>query len=299
MSSPASPPSDPTPLRGRVCLVTGASAGIGRETARGLARLGAEVVMLCRSHERGEAARADVMRTTGSRGVHLVLCDLASQDEVRRVARLAAERWERLDVLVNNAAVFTWRRRLSPDGVELQLAVNHLAPFLLTRALLPLLRAADGARVVTVSSGAHRHAQPEWIGALASNEGRWSGLRAYAATKLGNVLFTRALARRAAGEGIVAHAAHPGVTATALLFGSWAPLRLLKPWLRTPGEGARTPLHAAASEEAGRSTGGYWADGREVEPSAAARDDAAAERVWRLSERLTGLEAWPPPDQKR
>jgi NAD(P)-dependent dehydrogenase (short-subunit alcohol dehydrogenase family) len=274
-------------MAGRVCVITGANAGIGRAAATALARMGARVGMVSRSRERGEAARAGVMRESGSAAVDLFPADLSAQAEVRRLASDVRERYARLDVLVNNAAVYTRERRLSPDGIELQLAVNHLAPFLLTRLLLEPLERSAPARVVTVSSEAHRPVKLNWDDL--QGERRYRGLRAYGAAKLGNLLFTRELARRMAGTGVTANAVHPGVVGTELLFGGWAPLRLLKPFMRTPEQGARVVFRLASAPELEGVTGSYFREQGEIRPSAAALDDEAARRLWRLSEELTGL----------
>jgi NAD(P)-dependent dehydrogenase (short-subunit alcohol dehydrogenase family) len=274
-------------MAGRVCVVTGASAGIGRATALALARMGARVGMVSRSRERGEAARAEVARGSGGAAVDLFLADLSSQAEVRRLAAEIRGRYGRLDVLVNNAAVYSRRRTLSPDGIEMQLAVNHLAPFLLTGLLLDLLERSAPARVVTVSSEAHRGMPLEWDNLL--GERRYRGLRAYRTSKLANLLFTRELARRTAGTGIVANAAHPGVVGTELLFGGWGPLRLFRRFMRTPEEGARVVVRLASAPELEGVTGRYFRDEGEILPSAAALDDDAARRLWRISEELTGM----------
>jgi NAD(P)-dependent dehydrogenase (short-subunit alcohol dehydrogenase family) len=273
-------------MAGRTCVITGANAGIGRAAALALARMGARVGMVSRSRERGEAAREEVVRGSGS-AVDLFVADLSAQAEVRRLAAEIRERYDGLDVLVNNAAVYTSKRALSPDGIELQFAVNHLAPLLLTRLLLDLLARSAPARVVTVSSEAHRGARLEWEDL--QGERRYRGLRAYRVAKLANLLFTRELARRTAGTGVTANAVHPGVVGTELLFGGWGPLRLLKRWLKTPEEGARVIVRLASAPELEGATGRYFREEGEIQPSAAALDDQAARRLWRVSEELTGL----------
>lgn len=275
-------------MRGRVAVVTGASQGIGRETARGLAAAGATVVLVVRSRERGEAARRDVMETTGG-DVQLVLADLALQRDVRRAAAEIRERFDGPHLLVNNAATYHRRRQVTAEGIEMQLAVNHLAPFLLTTLLLDRLVSAAPARIVTVSSGAHRGRRVRWDDPQA--ERRYRGFGRYGETKLMNLLFTRALATRLAGTGVTANAVHPGVVGTELLFGGLGLLRLFRRWMKTPEEGARTTLHVALHPEGGALTGRYFVDEAPAQPDPAALDDAAAERLWGLSEELTARSA--------
>lgn len=272
-------------MKGKTVVVTGATGGIGGATARGVAERGATTVLVARDPESGEALRAGIARATGNPRVHLFVADLSSLAAVRAVAGDIAADHPRIDVLVNNAATYTRRRKVSADGIELQWAVNHLAPFLLTRSLLGPL-AAGGARVVTVSSGAHRGARLRWDDL--QMERRYFGWAAYSATKLANLLFTRELARRMAGSGVTANALHPGVVATELLMGGFPPIRLLRRFLRTPEEGARTPVFLATSPTVEGITGKYWIDCEEAQPSAAALDDEAAARLWLWSERMTG-----------
>lgn len=274
-------------MRGKVCVVTGASGGIGRETARGLARQGATAVLVVRSRERGEAARGEILRTLPQAEVHLVLADLSLMAQVRRAAEEIGERFGRVDALVNNAAVYTPKRTETAEGIETQLAVNHLAPFLLTNLLLGSLKASAPARVVTMSSGAHHSGRIRWDDLQARH--KYGGLRRYSDTKLMNVLFTTELARRMAGTGVTANAMHPGVVGTELLFGGFAPLRLFRRFLRTPEQGAATAVWLASSPEVERVTGRYFKDEKEAPTSSAARDAEAARRLWEESERLVGL----------
>lgn len=280
--SDAGPLGDPA----TVAVITGGSGGIGMWTAIGLARRGAEVALVVRSAERGAAAREQIVRASPGARVQLLLADLGEQAQVRRVAGEIRERYSQLDVLVNNAAIYTPRRSTTSDGIETQLAVNHLAPFLLTALLRDRLLAAAG-RIVTISSEAHRWGRLAWNDL--GGEHRYGGLRAYCNSKLCNLLFTHELARRLAGTAVTANAAHPGVVGTELLLGGFAPLRLFKRFLRTPEQGASTPVYLASSPEVARVSGRYFRDEREIEPSAAARDAESAQRLWEISEHLTGL----------
>ncbi len=280
------------PMAGRVCVVTGASSGIGKATSVELAGLGATVVLVCRDKARGEAALAEVAAAAaGESGKpSLELADLSSMEQVRALAaRLAA--LPRIDALVNNAGLVVARRQLTADGFELSLAVNHLAPFLLTNLLRPALAASAPARVVTVSSIAHRAALLSLDDLQL--ERRYLAMLAYANSKLANVLFTRALARRLDGTGVTANCLHPGTVRTR--FGDtgalWLRLGLAVGGglLRTPESGARTVVYLASAPEVAGQTGGYYVNARRRRPSRRARDDSLADRFWEVSARLTGL----------
>jgi NAD(P)-dependent dehydrogenase (short-subunit alcohol dehydrogenase family) len=280
-------------MDGEVCVVTGATSGIGKATAIALARLGAQVVLVGRDRGRGEATAAD-LAAAGASPPRLEIADLASMAQVRALAgRLGA--LERIDVLVNNAGLMAGQRRVTADGFDEVFAVNHLAPFLLTGLLLGKLTAAP-ARVITVTSEAHAGARLDL--ADPQLEHGWDSWRAYANSKLANILFTRELARRMAGTGATANCAHPGVVRTRFGREARLPMRaavtLARPFLRSPQRGASTIVYLAASPEVAGATGGYYVKCQRREPSAAARDDAAARRLWQLSEELTGLTPAPP-----
>jgi NAD(P)-dependent dehydrogenase (short-subunit alcohol dehydrogenase family) len=219
--------------------------------------------------------------------VHLLLADLSVQARVRELAAEIRARFGRVDVLVNNAGLYTAERRVTEDGIEMQWAVNHLAPFLLTNLLLDTMRASAPARVVAVSSGAHASGRMDWNDL--QMERRYGGLKMYSRTKLANLLFTRELARRTAGAGVAANAMHPGVVATELLLNGFPPLRLFRRFLRTPEHGARTAVWLASSPEAAELTGKYVIDERPRDPSPAARSGEDARRLWRWSQEMTGL----------
>jgi len=279
-------------MDGRVCVITGATSGIGRAAAEQLAALGARLVIVARDPARGAAARDEIVAATGNREVALEIADLASQRQVRELAArlLAAE--PEIHVLVNNAGLALGVRRLTEDGLEETFAVNHLAPFLLTNLLLDRLRGSSPARVVTVASAAHRGAAIPFDDL--NGERGFSGWLAYGWTKLANILFTAELARRLEGSAVTATCLHPGVVATG--FGREGPLlvrefqRLLgRVFLLDPTQGADTLVWLASSPEVVGASGGYYAKRRLVTPSRAARDEAAACRLWQESERLTGL----------
>ncbi|MCB8925322.1 MAG: SDR family oxidoreductase [Ardenticatenaceae bacterium] len=274
-------------MDGKVCIVTGANAGIGLATAVGLAELGATVVMVCRSQARGEAALQEVQERTGNDAVHLLLADLASLAEVRQVAATFKQQFDRLDVLINNAAVITLKREETVDGLERQFAVNHLAPFLLTNLLLDALKASAPSRIVNVSSGVHAAAQIDFAD-LQSNK-RYRRSEVYGRTKLMNVLFTKELARRLAGSGVTANALHPGVPATKLsknYSGREMPASASFAKLQ---EAAQTSIYLATSPEVAGVSGKYFANSRERDSSIASQDVDTARRLWEVSAQLTNL----------
>ena len=276
------------PLSGRVCLITGASSGIGRATTLALAGMGAELVLLCRDRGKGEETAA-AARAAGAARVDLLLADLGRQSEVRRAAAefLASDR--PLHVLINNAGVVNVQRTLTADGIEATFAVNHLAYFLLTTLLLDRLRASAPARIVNVASDAHKFGALDF--ADLQNGRRYRVMSVYGQSKLANILFTAELAHRLAGSGVTANSLHPGAVATGLGTnnGSWARglIRLLRPFFRSPDDGAATSVYLATSPAVEGISGRYFARCREKTPSAAARDQAAARRLWEISEAMT------------
>lgn len=284
-SGPLPAPRPPAGQSSKVILITGGNAGIGRATAERLASLGHTVVLVCRDRGRGEAARREIASSTGNQRVDLLVADLSSQRQIREVASEFLSRYDRLDVLINNAGVLTRRRRVTEDGLELQLAVNHLAPFLLTNLLLERLRGSAPSRVVVVSSEAHRGGRIDFSDL--QGERSYSGLRAYRQSKLANILFTRELSRRLQGSGVTVNALHPGVVRTGLLFTGWRIAHLARPFLRTPERGAEGSVYLAVSPEVTGVSGRYFVDLRPVEPSPRAQDPETAKRLWEESEALT------------
>jgi NAD(P)-dependent dehydrogenase (short-subunit alcohol dehydrogenase family) len=283
------------PMSGRVVLVTGSNSGIGRETARELARMGARVLMHSRSRERGEEAVSDVASDALGLAPELVTADLASLAEVRALAAEVRERTDRLHVLVNNAGIIMPRRELSADGHERTFAVNHLAHFVLTHELLDLLRESTPARVVSVSSDAHNRGSTSFLDDV-NAERSYRGLRVYGNSKLANLWFVKELAGRLAGTGVVANALHPGVVRTGLWRDLPAPLRAVlgvatRPFTLSPGAGAKQSITVASAPGIENVTGAYFAGGRQTPPSLDAQDPAAATRLWEISERLCGMDA--------
>jgi NAD(P)-dependent dehydrogenase (short-subunit alcohol dehydrogenase family) len=282
--------SDNVNMSDKLAVVTGANSGIGKITARELARLGAQVVMVCRDRARGETARDEIIRTTGSNRVELMDCDLSSQADVRRFADEFKARHKRLDVLVNNAGVYLRKRAVTVDGLEATFAVNHLGYFLLTNLLVDLLKQSAPARVVNVSSGAHAHGHINFDDL--QGEQNYSGVKAYCHSKLANILFTRELARRLAGTGVTANCLHPGAVATGIFRALPKPLEaLIKLVTISPEKGAETSIYLASSPAVETVTGKYFIRCVEARASAEAQDDDVARHLWAESARLTHLTA--------
>ena len=276
-------------------MVTGATSGLGLATARQLAQLGGTVIVVGRDAGRCAAASASISSGMAPGAVDWLVADFADLEAVRRLAEEAHERHARIDVLVNNAGATYPKRYLTPDGVELTLAVNHLAPFLLTTQLLDRLRESTPARIVNVASVAHEGARFDFDD-LAMERG-YRPFAAYGRSKLANLWFTYELARRLDGSGVTVNAVHPGLVRTALGNHS-GPLRragwrLLHVAYRkvslSPDEGAAAITHLATAPELEGVTGRYFVDGRPAESSPASRDPAAAARLWALSEELTSV----------
>ena len=278
-------------LDGKTCLVTGATAGIGRVSALELARLGAKVFVVARDPARGEALAREIQGGGGK--AELLLADLASQQSIRELARRLLARGEPLHVLVNNAGVFERSRRLNADGIEMVFAVNHLAYFLLTQLLLDRLRASAPARIVNVASDAHRWGTIDFDDL--EGEKSYRSMRIYGRSKLANILFTYELARRLEGTGVTVNCLHPGAVSTRLGAQNGAIARvligLLRPFLRSPQDGAKTSVHLAAAPEVDGVSGKYFIDCRPAQSSRESQDREIARRLWERSAAMTGIGA--------
>jgi NAD(P)-dependent dehydrogenase (short-subunit alcohol dehydrogenase family) len=280
-------------MEGRTVLITGGNTGLGLESAVALAREGADVVITSRDAQKGEAARAEIRERSG-RDVGVMELDLADLASVRELASRFDDQHDALDVLVNNAGLMLGSRRETVDGYEMTFQVNHLGPFLLTNLLRDRLVAGDRARVVNLASAAHSSARKGLDFDDLQSTKRYRSFNVYARSKLANILFTRELARRWDDTGITANAVHPGFVASRFgRDGDYGRLSeivfpLLRPFAHTPEEGARTQVYVASAPELAGITGGYWAKSAPATPSAAAQDDAAAARLWEVSEQLVG-----------
>ena len=276
----------------RVCLITGATSGIGKATAMGLANMGASVVMVGRDRGRGEAALAEIKEGSANASVDLMLADLSSQQEIHRLADEFKEAYPRLDVLINNAGVIRSKRVTTADGIEMTFAVNHLAHFLLTNLLLDMLKATAPSRIVNVASGEQRNGTIDFDD-LQGEKG-YKTAKAYGQSKLANVLFTYELARRLEGTGVSANCLHPGAgvrtnlgSGVSGVFGFT--VRALTPLMKSPEKGAETSIYLASSPEVEGLSGGYFVKKAEARSSDMSHDERIARRLWEASAELTNL----------
>lgn len=276
----------------KVVLITGATDGIGRSAAESLARAGAKVVLVGRSQQKTEQAAREIAAVAGAEHVDYLLADLAVQAQVRALAAAFMARYDRLDVLINNAGAIFMSRQESQDGIEMTFALNHLAYFLLTNLLLDRLTASAPARVVNVSSDAHQGARMD-LADLETRRG-YSSFKAYSLSKMANILFTYELARRLAGKGVTVNALHPGFVATNFGLsngGLFRPIfKLFQVAAISPAEGARTIVYLASSPEVAGVTGKYFTKEKPVRSTAATYDEALARGLWDASARMTGMQ---------
>jgi len=276
-------------MQGKICLVTGATLGVGKETALGLARKGAQVVIVGRDAARTRETAAWIAKESGNPQVDFLIADLSSQTEVRRLAAEFKAKYPRLDVLLNNAGAIFTKRETTVEGFERTWALNHLADFLLTRLLLDTLEASAPARIVNVASAAHTRGTIDFDNL--QGEQKYSGIGAYSQSKLANILFTYALARRLQASGVTANCLHPGVVATG--FGHNTPglvrtlLSLARPFLITPEKGAATSIALASSPDVADISGKYFAKSKPIASSKLSYDEALQEKLWALSEKQT------------
>jgi len=276
-------------MKDKICLVTGANSGIGKVMAVGLAMQQATVVIACRNKERGEPALADIKRLSGSDNVELLTADLSSQRQVRELADEFKKGHARLDVLINNAGLMHNKRIMTEDGLELQFAVNYLAPFLLTNLLLDVIRASAPARIINVTSGIHTRGKIDFDDLQMQR--RYGYVKAYGRSKLADVLFTHELADRLAGTGVTVNCFTPGMTRTGLgryISGpsEWVFKRISK----SPEEGADTGIFLASSPEVEGVTGKYFHNRKAVESSKLSYDKELSKRLWAVSVELTKLQ---------
>lgn len=281
-------------MQNKIVMVTGATDGIGKVTARALVEQGAQVIVVGRNRAKTEKTVTEIKQKTGHDTVDYLLADFASQAEIRQLASRFQAQYDRLDVLVNNAGTMMISRKETADHLETTFAVNHLGPFLLTNLLLDLIKASAPARIVNVSSDAHQ-GQALDFDDLQMTQG-YQGMMAYGRSKLANLYFTYELARRLSGTGVTVNALHPGFVATNLgadnipLIGGLIK-RVINLAAMNVEKGAQTSIYLASSPEVDGVTGKYFVDCRPVSSSPVSYDETAARRLWQISEAFTGLAA--------
>ncbi len=273
-------------MQNKIIVISGANSGIGKSTATQLAAQGAHIVMVCRSKERGEAAREEIEKSLKNASIDLMLCDLASQESIADFGAAFREKYDRVDVLVNNAGGIFGQRVLSSNGLEYTLALNHMGYFLFTHELLPVLRRAASARIVNVSSLAHKMVRSiNWENIQA--EKNYNQLYQYGLSKLFNIWFTQELAKMLQSETITANALHPGTVNTG--FGSTAGgffkrlVSLGARFLMTADKGAATSVYLASNPQVAQESGQYFSSSRRASISKLAKNEAAAQKLWQLS----------------
>jgi NAD(P)-dependent dehydrogenase (short-subunit alcohol dehydrogenase family) len=280
-------------VRDKICVITGGTDGIGKAAAYGLAVQGARLLVHGRDPDKGARAVAELVARSGNPAIEFLQADFSSLAEVRGLAAAVLERTPRVDVLVNNAGGIFAKRTLSKDGYEMTFAVNHLAPFLLTHLLVDALKRGSPSRIVTTASNAHRGAKIPFDDLQAAR--KYSAMGAYGSSKLANVLFTRALAKRLHGSAVTATSLHPGVVRTSIGRNfDLSPFlmrvfELVFRFARSPEKGAETVIYLASSPQVQGASGGYYRDCKLTPTAPAGQDDRAAERLWQVSERLVGI----------
>jgi NAD(P)-dependent dehydrogenase (short-subunit alcohol dehydrogenase family) len=281
-------------MKDKIVMVTGATAGIGKVTARELARQGAEVIVVGRSREKCETITNDIRTTTGNPNVTFRVADLSSQSDIRRLAADVQAQYQRLDVLVNNAGAVLTKRSESADGIEMTFALNHLNYFLLTHLLLPALHAAPSARIVNVASDAHMGGNLNFDD-LEYKQRRYNAFAAYAQSKLANIMFTYELAHRLQGTTITANALHPGFVSTRFGANNGGIFTFIPLLARIIGvnedKGAETSIYLASSPDVEGVSGAYYSEGRLSKSKQISYDRAAQQRLWEISAQMTGIEA--------
>ncbi|MFX1594382.1 MAG: SDR family oxidoreductase [Promethearchaeota archaeon] len=276
-------------MKGKICMITGANSGIGKATAIGLAKMSANIVIVCRNKERGEVAREEIIKESGNKNVDLLICDLSSQDQIRKLVNEFRKKYQNLHVLINNAGVMLKKRVKSVDGFEMNFAVHLLAPFLLTNLLLDVLKKSAPSRIIIVTSAAHKRAKIDFSDLQSENK-KYSLFKVYGISKLAEMLFTYELSRRLEGSGVIANAVHPGVVNTNLgRDQSKFSQAFAKAFFKSPEKGAETSIYLASSPGVVGITGKYFINKEPRQSSEESYNKEKAKQLWEISERMTGL----------
>jgi len=276
-------------MEDKICMITGANSGIGKATVLGLAEIGAKIVMVCRNKERGETAQQEIIEKTGNKNVDLLICDLSSQEQIHKLVSEFKQKYQNLHVLINNAGIVLSKRQLSVDGIEMNFAVNYLAPFLLTNLLIDVLKNSAPSRIINVSSGVHKRASMDFDDLQGENK-KYGAFKNYGVSKLTLTLFTYELSRRLEGTGVTVNAVHPGVVRSNL--GRDQPTfsrAFQKVFFKTPKKGAATSIYLASSPEVEGITGKYFVSKEPKKSSDESYNEEYAKRLWEISTQMTNL----------
>lgn len=284
-------------MEGKICLITGSNSGIGKATAIGLAKMGATIVMACRSKKKGEDALQEIKTKSGNNKIDLMIVDLSSQKSIHNFVKNFKKHYNKLHVLINNAGVHCFKREETIDGFEMNFAVNYLAPFLLTNLLLDVIKASAPARIINISSRYHRYATLEFEDLQSKKSYKFSyktGAIAYCKSKLALTIFTYELARKLEGTGVTVNCLCPGVVRTNLIKEKIPlPIKILSHLMvhqKTPEEGAETPIYLASSPDVEGITGKFFVDKKIMPEYQSCYNRRTAQRLWEISEKLTGFE---------
>ncbi len=277
-------------MQGKNCLITGANSGIGKATAIGLAKEGATIIMVCRDKERGEKAKKEIIELTNNKNVEVFLCDLSSQEDIRKFVSEFKGKYQTLHVLINNAGVMISKRIISDEGLEMNFAVNHLAPFLLTNLLLDILKKSAPSRIINVSSGLHKRGKIDFEDL--QNENKKTALfKMYGDSKLALMLWSYELSRRLEGTNVTINTVHPGVVNSNLgRHQSKFSQGFGKLFFKKPEKGAETSIYLASSPEVEGITGKYFVKKEPRKSSKESYNEEYAKRIWDISAKMTGLE---------
>lgn len=273
----------------KVCIITGANSGIGKAVALGLAKLGATIVMICRNKQRGEDAQREIINASGNQNVDLLLCDLSSQEQIHELAAEFKKKYKCLHVLINNAGIVLYKRTISVDGIEMNFAVNYLAPFLLTNLLIELLKKNAPSRIINVSSSIHTWVSLN-IDDIQSQNKKYLVYKNYSNSKLALLLFTYELSNFLDGTGVTVNAVHPGFIRTGL--GRDLPFfvkAIMKIFFKSPEKGAKTIIYLASSQDVAEITGKYYVKGHPKKSSEESYNKEKATQLWNLSLQMTNL----------
>jgi len=276
-------------MEGKICMITGANSGIGKATTFGLAEMGTKIVMVCRNKERGETSQQEIIEKTGNKNVDLLICDLSSQEQIRKLVSGFKLEYQNLHILINNAGIVLSKRQLSVDGIEMNFAVNYLAPFLLSNLLIDVLKMSAPSRIINVSSEVHKRGTLDFDDIQVENK-KYGAFKVYGVSKLALTLFTYELSKKLEGTGVTVNAVHPGVFRSNLGRDLPAISRgFQKTFFKSPRKGAITSIYLASSPDVEGITGKYFVKKQPKKSSNESYNEEYAKRLWEISTEMTNL----------